>query len=288
MTATALPPPTVVIIPAWNEEEVIGRTLDALFDGLDIPRTSVVVACNGCTDGTASIVAASVHPVSLLDLGPVGKAGALRAADETAPEGSHRIYLDADTEISGNSVNAVVALLDGGAAAARPPAAYETSTCTWPVRAFYDVRRDLPSLRSALYGAGVYALSSRARARFDAFPDLVADDLFAARVVGVDETQVAECPPVVVRVPRDTRSLVRTLARVYRGNAELAGAMPELGASSTSATSRELIGLCRSPRRWAQVATYVALVVAGRVAARRSDGLWERDSSSRTASAGRP
>ena len=42
-----------IVIPAWNEADAIGRTLVGLFAGLDVSEIDVVVACNGCTDGTA-------------------------------------------------------------------------------------------------------------------------------------------------------------------------------------------------------------------------------------------
>ena len=44
-----------IVIPAHDEEAVIGRLLDSLAGGLDGARLDVVVACNGCTDRTAEI-----------------------------------------------------------------------------------------------------------------------------------------------------------------------------------------------------------------------------------------
>jgi hypothetical protein len=273
-----------VIVPAWNEAGVIARTLDALFTDLD-PSVRVIVACNGCTDDTAEVVRRSGHEVELLELGSVGKTGAIRAAEAIAPTGP-RLYLDADITLPGRSANAVLALLAADAIAARPPARYQVGLASWPVRAYVSVRAELPSIRNALHGAGAYGLSTAARARFAEFPDVVADDLFADRVVDQEEVRIAECEPVVVEVPRTSRALVTTLARVYRGNQELAEADVARGASSTSRTVGELLHLARRPRWWPQIAAYVVLVSAGRLAARRSDGSWERDTSSRVSPAG--
>ena len=273
-----------VIVPAWNEAAVIARTLDALCTDLD-PSIRVIVACNGCTDDTAEVVRRSGHAVDLLELGAVGKTGAIRAAEEVAPSGP-RLYLDADITLPGPSANAVLGLLAADAIAARPPARYEVAQASWPVRAYVAVRAELPSIRDALHGAGVYGLSTTARARFDEFPAVVADDLFADRLMHPGEVRIAACEPVVVQVPRTTSALVTTLARVYRGNLELAALEGQRGTRSTSRTVGELGHLARHPRWWPRIAAYVVLVTTGRIAARRSDGSWERDTSSRVTPAG--
>lgn len=268
-----------IIVPAWNEASVIGRTLDVLADGLD-PSVRVIVSCNGCTDGTEDVVRRSGHDVELLELGPVGKPGAIRAAEAVAPRGP-RVYLDADIALPGSSATAVLNSLAGGAIAARPPARYDVDGASWPVRSYVAVRAEIPSITDALHGAGVYGLSVDARSRFGEFPDLVADDLFVDRIVQRDEVLIADCEPVVVRVPRTSRALVATLARVYRGNRQLADTDPARGASSTRDTARELVALAKRPRWWARLGAYGALVAAGRIAARGSDGTWERDTSTR-------
>jgi glycosyltransferase involved in cell wall biosynthesis len=274
-----------VVIPAWNEATVIGRTLDALHAGVPPGTLEVVVACNGCTDGTAEVARASGHPVRVLELGPVGKAGAIRAAEESTAL-LPRLYLDADTEMPGTSAVAVLHHLAAGGVAARPPAVYDTDGAAWPVRAFYRVRADLPSIRGELYGAGVYGLGPVARARFTTFPDLVADDLYAARIVDRSEVAILDCPPVTVRVPRRTRALVTTLARVHRGNRELAAHHPDLAPSTARGTMRDVLALLRSPRRIPDVGAYVTLTVAGRALSRAASGTWERDDSAREPAVG--
>ena len=47
--------PISVVIPAHDEEAVVGRCLAALLDGARPGELDVVVVCNGCTDATADI-----------------------------------------------------------------------------------------------------------------------------------------------------------------------------------------------------------------------------------------
>ena len=86
-----------IVIPAWNEAAVIEKSLSVLFDGLcddDQPLPHVVLACNGCSDGTPDIARNLGYPLTVLDLPVAGKAGAIIAAETVAPE-LPRLYLDA-------------------------------------------------------------------------------------------------------------------------------------------------------------------------------------------------
>ncbi|MFT3852374.1 MAG: glycosyltransferase [Ilumatobacteraceae bacterium] len=268
-----------IVIPAWNEAALIGTTLRALFDGVDTDAFEVVVACNGCTDGTEAVVTATGLPVTLLSLPPVGKHGAIVAAEQVATT-LPRLYLDADIAVPGSSALATLRAMRDGAVAARPPLTYDTSGAAWLVRRYYAARRRLRSVTTDLCGAGVYGLSETARGRFDEFPAVVADDLFAARIVSRDEVVIVDCPPAVVRTPRRARDLLRTLTRVYRGNAALAATMPE-AASTASSTGRELLRVARDPRAIIDVSVYVGFVLLARVVSRRAGDGWQRDDSSR-------
>ena len=151
-----------IVIPAYNEANVVGRTLTSLFAGIDPKALEVVVACNGCTDATAA-VAAEVHgTVTVLDLPPVGKAAAIRAAEREA-RALPRLYLDADVTLDGRSAVAVLTALRDGAVAARPPLRYDTTGASWLVKRYYGQRMRLPGVQTDLCGAGVYGLSEKAR-----------------------------------------------------------------------------------------------------------------------------
>jgi cellulose synthase/poly-beta-1,6-N-acetylglucosamine synthase-like glycosyltransferase len=83
-----LRPPVSLIIAAHNEEDLIERKLDNALS-LDYPRAQleIIVACDGCTDGTVEIarrVAAREGRIHVLDLTRRGKVPAQDAAVEVA------------------------------------------------------------------------------------------------------------------------------------------------------------------------------------------------------------
>jgi glycosyltransferase involved in cell wall biosynthesis len=272
-----------IVIPAYNEGAVIRRCLDELFTGLDPAEVEVVVACNGCTDDTAQQARDAGYAITVLDIPEPGKVGAIRAAERTL-SALPRLYLDADVVMTGDTVRQVLAAVDTDEPrAARPEVRYDTSQSSWAVRRYYEARRALPGVMSDLCAAGSYAFSSEARARFDEFPELTADDLFAARVVAPHEIVVVDTEPVVVHTPRRARPLLRILKRVYRGNRELAEKMPDLARDTTASTSRDLFRLLAQPRHTIDAMVYGWFVVTARLLLRfeRGSTRWERDDSSR-------
>src|SRR3954447_19697398 len=90
-------PVVSVVVPAHDEEAVIGRCLDTLLAGARPGELDVVVVANACTDRTAEV--AGRAGVRVLATPKPGKANAIRLGDAecvTFP----RIYLDADVELS--------------------------------------------------------------------------------------------------------------------------------------------------------------------------------------------
>jgi glycosyltransferase involved in cell wall biosynthesis len=281
----ARPPLGSVVIPAHNESTAIRRCLDALFAGMAPGELDVVVVCNGCVDDTSALAWSSGHPVRVIELEAASKPAALRAGDEVA-RALPRIYLDADVMLHGSAARALLERLRAGAVAARPPLHYASSASSAPVRSYYRARSQVPSLLGSLWGAGVYGLSEAGRSRFDAFPDVVADDLWVDRQFAPHEIEIVECAPVEVAVPRRARDLLRVLRRTYRGKAETADVDPHDRARETTlSTMRQLRRLAAAnPRAALDAATYAAFVVGARLAlaAPLTASRWERDESSRT------
>jgi glycosyltransferase involved in cell wall biosynthesis len=273
-----------IVIPAYNEEVGIGRCLERLFTDLPDDLVEVVVACNGCTDRTVERARAFGHGVVVLDLPEPGKVGALRAG-EHAVNALPRVYLDADVEVSGEAIRAVLVAVGSGAIAARPAARYDLTGCSWIVRRFYRARSTLPIFTRELCVGGIYALSAAARARFEEFPDVIADDLFAARIVRPDEVVIVDTDPLIIHVPRTAGSVMKVLKRVFRGNAELAELHPGLAVDTAGATARELVGRLRRPSTAIDALVYAAFVIGARVLIRfeRAPARWERDETSRAA-----
>lgn len=269
-----------IIIPAHNEGAVIADTLRCLLDGLTPSEVTVIVAANGCSDDTVSQAQAVARWITVLDIAEPGKSNAIRTAEALLGAGP-RVYLDADVHLTGSSAQAVLARLRAGAGGARPPAVTDLTGASWLVRSFHRARGRLPNVRREFSGGGCYGLSWRVRSTFDLFPDVLGDDLFAARVIPEGQAEIIDAPPVVVRPPRDARSLRRVLIRNVRGNRQLGELFPEIAPLTTNQTVAALVGSVRNAGSLLDAVVYAAFVTAGRLGARRSVVRWERDESSR-------
>ncbi|GAA5183002.1 hypothetical protein GCM10023322_21210 [Rugosimonospora acidiphila] len=274
-----------VVIPAHNEETVIADCLAPLAALAASGALEVVVVCNGCTDATAK-VAGSFAGVRVIELEVGSKPAALRVGDRAA-SALPRMYLDADVVLPADSARRVLTRLGrmvaGGPLAGRPPVRYDASGSTWPVRRYYRARARIPAVLGSLWGAGTYALSAEGRARFDEFPDLVADDLWVDQLFAPGEVEVASCEPVTVTAPARTGDLLKVLRRTYRGKAEHQASNPDTAHETSGRTARDVRLLARSGFSGLVDATvYTGFVVTARVLRRlaRNDS-WERDDSSR-------
>lgn len=212
-------PAASVIVPAHNEAAVLGRLLTSLPAVVGQRRLQVIVACNGCTDNTANI--ARNHGATVIELEAPSKIAALNAAEEFA-EAFPRIYIDADVVVNGKTIeDLIVTLTESGVLCAAPPHRLELTGRSWLVRAYFTVWSEVMRLRNGYVGSGVYALSEKGRARFDRFPNVVADDTFVRNLFREAERQVVTTDPTVVETPRTLRSLFRRRVRVAIGNLQL-------------------------------------------------------------------
>jgi Glycosyl transferase family 2 len=287
-------PVATVVIPAHDEEAVIGRLLDSLADGLDGERLDVIVACNGCTDRTEDV--ARERGARVVTTPEASKIAALNAGDAAAAPGVPRVFVDADVIITGRAVADVArALGTPGVLCAAPPLVTATAGRPWAVRAWYDVWNALPWFADAPVGSGVYAFSAEGRARFDAFPPIIADDLFARNLFLRTERRVVATDPFVVQAPYDLRSLVMRRTRIYAGNMEVA-ADPTLGAlpGGRERTAPWWRALVEHPRLLPKAVPYLAVNAVAKLRARRlvrgaRPVAWGRDDTTRTTSpAGSP
>lgn len=276
-------PPTLtgsVIIPAHNEEVVIGRTLRAFAPLAGLPGFEVVVVCNGTTDATADI-AREFTFARVVELEEPSKTAALNAGDDVAVHWP-RLYLDADIELTPEAVRAVFeALTQPGVLAARPTYVYDIGAASAPVRGYYRARSRIPAPGSRLWGAGGYATNERGHRRFGHFPPVTADDSWFDAQFEDDQKRVVATVPMRVRTPQDLKGLLAVLTRQRRGYVELGIE------SSAGQRLRNLIASIRGPRSATDVFWYVTLTAVARLRsskALRSAGhrAWERDASSRT------
>jgi glycosyltransferase involved in cell wall biosynthesis len=282
---------TSVIIPAHDEEGVIGSTLTTLLHGSEDDGAGdldIVVVCNGCTDGTAGIAASFGPTVTVLEIEEASKVAALNAGDEVAG-GYPRIYLDADIAFDGRSAFGVAeALRRPGALAAEPHVVIDTRRSSLVVRAYYAVSQALHGQVPGDLGGGVYALSEAGRMRFGRFPDVIADDGYARAHFGRGEISRVAGTRSVVTAPAGAADLVNIKTRSRLGTLELERRYPELWAGKRDTTDTLGTKIRRVPLRlWPYAPVYLVIqLLARRRARRRVEDLasyrWQRDESSRT------
>lgn len=271
-----------MVIPAYNEGRVIDRCLRRLADESDV---KVVVAANGCTDDT--VERARHHAVEVVEVKPASKIAALNAGDERAGDVFPRLYLDADIDLEPGALEAIVSALTATAdpAVAMPRLRFDVDESSWLVRSFYRVYTKLPYLSEGLVGAGCYAVNSAGRARWGAFPDIVADDLFVQGKFARAERLTADAA-CVAYAPRRFEALVKVRTRTYHGNRQAAAR--GLGGEMTSTSGGSMKALVRlvAVRPWLAPDAFVyALIniIARRRAVRMADDApWLTDSSSRS------
>ena len=274
-----------IIIPAHNEEKVIGRCLRALIDGSDAAKLQVIVACNGCTDSTAQVARNFGSPVEVIEIARASKPAALNAAERYASY-YPRLYVDADVVLPWRSACRLAAYLDSTRyllVAPRPVT--DTSRSDALVRAFYDVWTMLP-YNQVMVGTGVFGISEQARSRFAKFPEIISDDGFVRSRFSPAERAAVPDATVTVYAPRTLADLVRVKTRVRVGAHELVRDYPNPVSSDTKSPIDILRAL-----PWGWTLPYKALVymsIAAYVRARAwrmsrsSDRYgWERDESSR-------
>jgi len=279
---------TSIVIPAHNEESVLGRCLDALLGGAAPGELEVVVVCNGCADRTADVARGYGDRVRVIDTSVASKANALNLGDE-AVTGFPRLYVDADVVLPLESVRAICARLEtpGGLAAA-PAMRMDYSSASGAVRAFYDVWTRLPYTREGMIGVGVYALSREGRARFGRFPDVIADDGYVRMLFTAAERVRVDAAPVTVAAPATIPDLIRIMTRSRLGGFELASKFPDLVAREQAGKryGGALSVLAVRPWLWPAAVVYLWVNAASRLRARRqlrsrAAYVWERDASSR-------
>lgn len=150
-----------VVIPAYNEEQLLGRTLDGVKAALSACReqSEIIVVDNNSTDTTARVARKAGARVIFE---PVNQIARARNSGARAARGDYLVFLDADTLVQGDILSKVVSMLDsgeviGGGAWVEPDAG-------WFSRMIFRYFINLPlALRNVTVGPFLYCL----RAAFD-------------------------------------------------------------------------------------------------------------------------
>ncbi|WP_375431141.1 glycosyltransferase [uncultured Friedmanniella sp.] len=282
-----MPGPVSVIIPAHDESGVIAGTLRRLIDTDPESRLELVVAANGCSDDTVAIAAAVSPRVKVVEVAEASKIAALNAGDAAATA-FPRAYLDADVRVSAGALLAVAdALTEGGFVAGAPRLEVDVADASVFVRWQYQVWALTDYRGRNMIGSGLYLLSEAGRARFDRFPDVIADDLYVLRLFDSAERLSVSDQVFVITAPRTLSSFTRRQARIIAGSEEIAHRFPHFHHEERLGSSRVLIRrIARRPSLWLPAVPYFgSRLLAGHRAARMrghwASQAWNRDESTR-------
>ncbi len=185
------------VIPAYNEERLLGRTLASVHEAArDLAEPcEVIVVDDRSTDGTAAIAracGARVVPVEFRQIGRTRNAGAKAATGETL------IFVDADTIVPAATVRAAIDALQRGAAGGGATILIEGRVPLWgrlllPV--FFHM------LRVSRLAAGCFLFCSRTA--FDAAGGFD-ERLYAAEELAFCRALKRSGPVVILREPVTT------------------------------------------------------------------------------------
>lgn len=276
-------PPFSVIIPAYNEEKVIARTLGHLLDGWgQESRPAITVVCNGCRDRTAEI-ARQFDGIEVVELDAASKTGAInKGLSETAAYPV--IIVDGDIRINRRSLEALAdALRQDGVMAASPSPKFEFKRSGAPVRAYYRKLLSLGYLDSGVGGSGVYGFSEAGARAIGTFPQVTGDDTYVRWFFPL--SQQRRLPPEIsettVELPRRLSDLLSCEVRWQSGNRQLRAMMKEPADDKTQAADGHGARLADSITYWA--VKVIGRLLLWKARARGKADAWGRDLSSREA-----
>jgi cellulose synthase/poly-beta-1,6-N-acetylglucosamine synthase-like glycosyltransferase len=229
-----------VLIPAHNEEALIGRAIQSVLQSADSAATKVLVVAHNCTDATAAKAKAAGASVLVLDDSTrSGKGYALSEGFRAALAGNSQavLVMDADSLMDANLIAHVRRQLQAGARALQ---------CRYEVNNSHDsARTKLMSL--AFFGMNVIRPRGRARLGFSA--GIVGNGFVIHRDV---LTLVPYGSHSIVEDVEYHLALLRAGIRVrFIDTAGVRGEMPATGKSSRTQRARWEGGRIHLMQRWA-------------------------------------
>lgn len=280
--------PFTVIIPAHNEEAVIGRCIATVLADAPTDHTmQIIVAANGCRDRTVEVARSTAPHALVLDIPRGSKTVAMNAASCQALH-FPRIFLDADVQCSYGSLVALAdTLRQPGVMAGSPLLKMDLSRSSAAIRSYYRVWLTQPYVTRAMVGSGCFGLSREGYERIGDFPEITGDDIWVHTRFTEEErrsvSQDTTGKPVyfLVSPPRRAVDQIRVETRRRLGNREVLRLYPSPHHSHSNSAS-DLRAALRNGASLADVATYLTIKTIVRLRAawtnRRKGGIkWERD-----------
>ena len=229
-----------VLIPAHNEETLIGRAIQSALQSADSAATKVLVVAHNCTDATAAKAKAAGASVLLLDDSTrSGKGHALTEGFRAALAGDSQavLVMDADSLMDANLIPHVRRQLQAGARALQ---------CRYEVNNSHDSARTM-LMSLAFFGMNVIRPRGRARLGFSA--GILGNGFVIHRDV---LTLVPYGSHSIVEDVEYHLALLRAGVRVlFLDTAGVRGEMPATGKSSRTQRARWEGGRIHIMQRWA-------------------------------------
>lgn len=277
-----------ILIPAYNEANVITRTLRDLTRNMNTDDFQIIVIANACVDDTAQMARMAYPKALIIETPKGGKTNAMNLGFAKA-QSPVIVCLDADLSVSAAHVDALITPIhDGQAQGACGRMRVDLTGCSRAVNAFYKIWQMNPYFDNGKFG-GLWALGPTATARIFPLPQVIADDEYVSRSLGPSERVYVPSCTFDVRAPRTIASLIKIRRRIRRGTRQL----ESMGVSTTSragsASIRQIASqVSTHPTLWpafilyVSISLYVRLLVS--VEPPQAVDFWERDTSSRVKS----
>lgn len=219
-----------VIIPAWNCESTIARSLNSLKaqKASGFGEVHVVIAVN---DGNQrSIRAVEDHKEDLVNKGykisilktPTGRKSAFEAARNIILENHDILYLDQDAALSSNALSSLYGvLLERHDAAFVTFSLKFTESPSWIVRRFIKSWFRFNYIKASPVVAGAYCITALNHVGFEQIPDQLPDDKFMRLQFDPDQRVLIESAEYEVLSANSYQELIRERARYMRSNREI-------------------------------------------------------------------
>jgi glycosyltransferase involved in cell wall biosynthesis len=220
-----------IIIPAYNEEALIVNTLNSLFDDNNLNTIELVVICNACKDNTYAKTQFFIEKNSLLlqqrninflvlEAGKASKTNALNIGINKS-QGSIKVLMDADIQISGKDLNTLVAeLKNNQLKAISPKVKFSFDKSNFLVRQYYRIASlSFYNINNRL--SNVIALSESGIKKISPLPEIIADDEYIRRQFLPSEVSVSQQCSLIFTCAKNLNNLLQVLTRVERGNVQL-------------------------------------------------------------------
>ncbi len=273
-----------VIIPAYNEESCIERTLrGVLTDATD--DLEIVVVPNACTDRTAEIADSLDKRIRVISTPIPGKCHALNLGEQhlrTFP----RIFLDADIQLSPGAIPELLRNCGRPHPIVSPLPVYNMRHASIGMRLFMRAEAFNHYFgHGSPNGSGCFVLTEEGRQRWGTFPDIMADDAFVHGHFQPFETITIREATATVMPPRDVFSMIKVQGRVRRGTYEIFHRYPELASNHESQVGGSLGRMLIRPWEWPAFAVYAFVKIRERQLAKadikRGQKDWIRDETTR-------